>query len=301
MPKAGAIAVLAALLTAREAHAWGLSFKPLARGELWPRVELRRDANDAKDAKDAKGAKGVIDARVFLHQVTNPARTFGPYLNEKQVGALVFPARAGASVIALDPAMRVPMSSLVPGRYELRVRAEDAEGKLLAEAVGIVDEVRVAELTAMQARSSRASIAAANETDSAQSPAPHLDPMVARLDARELSTLPSDDARKTAQVFAVVLAARDAESFRQLVAQGGLKTDKGTVPHAELEKQLSKGIDAFVGPAPRAAWHVQYTRDTPDRFTMRPSATATEHVAFQKSADGRWRIDRVGRKKPVDE
>jgi hypothetical protein len=280
---------LAASLLVMPVHSAGIAFKPLRAGEHWPRVELRRDVKDPAAPRTA---------HVFLRQVTNPGRTFGPYLAEKDVALVDFPARAGAKTLALDGVLHVPSSALVAGRYELRVRADDVPGQPVVEAVALLDEAHIARVVAAASATSRGgpTASAAFEGDD-DAPSPSADPKLARLDARELAALPSDEARKAAQVFAYVLATRDSEAFRQLVVERGLKTDSGTVPHRELEKQLAKGIDPFVGPLPRAAWHVQYSKESPDRFRMKPSANAAEQVGFQKGADGRWRIEQVARKK----
>jgi len=267
----------------------GIAFKPLRAGEHWPRVELRRDAKDPSAPRSA---------RIFLRQVTNPGRTFGPYLNEKEVASVEFPARVGAKAVALDGVLHVPTSALVAGRYELRVRADDVAGQAAIEAVALLDEAHIARLVAAASATSRGALTASDTFGGdGDTPSPSADPKLVRLDARELAALPSDEARKTAQVFAYVLATRDSDAFRQLVAERGLKTDSGTVAHRDLEKQLAKGIDPFVGPLPRAAWHVQYSKESPDRFRMKPSANAAEQVGFQKGADGRWRIEQVARKK----
>jgi hypothetical protein len=274
-------------------HAASVSFLPMQRGDRWPRVELRRDAKDSK---------GALEGRVTLRQVTNPQSRFGPYLTAKEVGSLELPAGRASARVALGEVLRVPLSSLVPGRYELEVQLLGSERAVIARGVASIDEAAIEALVNPAAKKLRGegvpSVDGANAEGSTESH--EVDPKLVTLDARELATLPSEEARKTAKVFAIVLAARDGETLRQMIPQGGLKTDKGTMPHPELERQLAAGMDPLFGPPPKAPWHVQFDRAAADRFTMRPSARASQSVTFERGADGHWRVGQVSKKKSLE-
>ena len=277
------------------AHAASVGFRPIAKGDRWPRVELKREIGDKP---------GPMTAHIFLKQVTNPSIKFGPYLNEKEVGVLVFKGRGPAAVQPLDGAVTVPSSGLLAGRYELRVRVDTQDGTMAAAAVATLDETRIALISgasSLGVRTRASAGARSDETSAAASPNANPDPKLVHLDAREMAALPTDEARRAAQVFAFVLTTRDAESFRQLVAQDGLQTDKGRLSHTELGKQVPKGLDPFLGPPPRAPWHVVFARDTPNRFSMKPSKTGDDEVSFRKGSDNRWRIEQVSRKKSTPE
>ena len=285
-------AFLVAMASAGFASAATVSFRAPAKGERWPSVELRREAKDPA---------GALEARVTLRQVTNPRQVFGPYLFAKDVGVVALAPKQSSTRQSLDRVVSVPASSLVPGRYELRVRVLTAARAVVGEGATLLDEARVDALAGRRTVPTSGFAVAAESRESSAEPL-SADPKLAVLDASELASLPSREARMTAQTFAYVLATRDAGAFRQLVAERGLRTDRGTVPHAELERQTQGGLDALVGPAPRAPWHVEFRRDTPDRFTMKPRAKAAESVTFEKSADGRWRIGEVSRKRaPSDD
>jgi hypothetical protein len=281
--------VVGGLLLADSVHAAGISFKPGQRGERWPRVELRREARDPKEA---------LEGKVTLLQVTNPQRRFSPYLSAKEVGVVTLPSGRASSVIALTEVLHVPLSTLAPGRYELAVEVRAPSGEVLGKAAAAIEEAAIEALVAPSSASrgsARGIDAEAPDLALAKASA-GLDPKLVVLDKRELAALPSDDARATARVFAIVVAARDAESFRQLVAEKGLKTDKGTIPHLELERQLAGGVDAFVGPPPKAPWHVQCDKGDRDRFTMRPTPQAAQAVTFERGEDGRWRVSQITKK-----
>lgn len=290
MPSRWALAV-ASLLVPGYVHAASVAFAPAARGERWPRVELRRDARDPK---------GELVGRVTLKQATNPQRRFSPYLTAKEVGALTIPAGRASARVALAEVVRVPLSSLAPGRYELAIELRSAGGELVGSGAVSLDEAFVEALVAPPTKGDRAPARASAAPEAGEAAPSEVDAKLVVLDARELAALPSEEARKSARVFAVVLASRDAETFRQMVPQSGLRTDKGTVPHPELERQLARGMDAFVGPPPRAPWHVSFDRDAPDRFTMRPSPRASQSVTFERGADGHWRVGQVAKKKSAE-
>jgi hypothetical protein len=284
-------AFLIACAVAGSVHAATITFRPIAKGERWPAVDVRREASDPPQA---------LEARVTLRQATNPRQVFGPYLTAKEVGAFTVAAKRATLRQPLDPLLRVPGSSLVPGRYELRVRILTPDGALVGEGLAAIDEAQIEVLAGRPVNARPVPSRAAEAETEAAEPSPG-DPKLAVLDARELAALPSKEARMTAQTFAYVLATRDGEAFRQLVAERGLRTDKGVVPHAELARQTARGVDPFLGPPPRAPWHVEFRREAPDRFTMKPSAKAAESVTFEKSADGRWRIGQVSRKRAAAE
>lgn len=280
------VAFFGATVFAGSVHGAQVSFRPPAKGERWPAVELKREAKDGPRA---------LEARVTLRQVSNPRQVFGPYLTAKEVGSFPWPAGRSSLRQPLERLVRVPASSLVPGRYEMRVTVLTTEGLTVGEGVASFEEDPAAAVRGDK----KAGRGSAGVLDDAPGGGPERegDPKLAVLDPRELASLPSNEARMTAQTFAYVLATRDAQAFRQLVAERGLGTDKGTVPHAELERQVQRGLDPLLGPAPRAPWRVEFHRETPDRFTMKPHANARESVTFEKSADGRWRIGQVSRKR----
>jgi len=284
-------AFLGASVVAASVHAATISFRAAAKGERWPVVDVRRDAGDPPEA---------LEARVTLQQTTNPRQVFGPFLAAKEVGVFTLPAKRASTSQPLTPLVRVPASSLVPGAYELRVKVLTPDGRIVGEGATIFDEARVEALAGrMTAARGAGPRDGAAELPSESPTTP--DSKLAVLDARELAALPSKEARMTAQTFAFVLATRDGDAFRQLVAERGLRTDKGTVPHAELERQVERGLDPLLGPPPRAPWHVEFRREAPDRFTMKPSAKAAQSVTFEKSADGRWRIGQVSRKRAASD
>jgi hypothetical protein len=283
--------LVAALSLPGYVHAATISFTPPARGERWPRVELRRDQKDPK---------GELSGRVTLRQATNPQRRFSPYLAPKEVGVLALPAGRASSLVALTQVLRVPLSSLAPGRYELEVELRGPGGEVVGRGAASLDEAVIEAMVAPQPRGARGAAAVSAEAGEGEGASGEVDAKLVVLDPRELASLPSEEARKSARVFAVVLASRDAETFRQMVPQNGLKTDKGTVPHPELERQLAGGMDALVGPPPRAPWHVAFDRNAPDRFTMRPSPRASQSVTFERGADGHWRVGQVTKKKSAE-
>lgn len=284
-------AFLIACAIAGSVQAATITFRPLAKSERWPSVEVRREASDSPQA---------LEARVTLRQTSNPRQVFGPYLTAKEVGTFTVPAKRVSLRQPLEPLLRVPGSALVPGRYELRVRILSPDGGLVGEGVAAIEEAQIEALAGRPVSTRSAPSRMAEAESAAGEPSPG-DPKLAVLDARELAALPSKEARMTAQTFAYVLATRDGEAFRQLVAERGLRTDKGVVPHAELARQTARGVDPLLGPPPRAPWHVEFRREAPDRFTMKPTPKAAESVTFEKSADGRWRIGQVSRKRAASE
>lgn len=286
------VLALGCVLVPGYVHAASVSFAPMRPGDRWPRVELRRDAKDPK---------GALEGAVTLRQVTNPRSRFSPYLAAKQVGSVALPAGRSTVRVALGEVVRVPLSSLAPGRYEIGVELRGPSGEVVARGVAAIEEAAIEALVAPASTSTRGARAEARGAAEAEGQAHEVDARLVALDPRELAALPSEEARKTAKVFAIVVAARDGETFRQLVPQGGLKTDKGTVPHPELERQLAGGMDALLGPPPRAPWHVQFDRRSADRFTMKPSPRASQSVTFERGADGHWRVGQVSKKKPSED
>lgn len=281
------VLALACVLLPVGAAAASVSFTPMQRGDRWPRVELRRDGKDPK---------GALAGRVTLRQVTNPRSRFGPYLTAKEVGTVALPAGRASARVALADVLRVPLSSLSPGRYELAVELRGPSGEVVARGVAAIEEAAIEALVAPAPATRPGARAESPGAEAAEREPQEVDPKLVALDPRELAALPSDEARKTAKVFAIVVAARDGETFRQLVPPGGLKTDRGTLPHTELERQLARGMDALLGPPPRAPWHVHVDRRSAGRFTMSPSLRAAHEVTFERGADGHWRVGQITNK-----
>jgi hypothetical protein len=281
-------ALIAAVVAGTTASAATVSFRSEPKAPPWPKIVVKRDPTDPREA---------LEARVFLHQVTNPERRYGGFLNAKEVAAFLLPSNKPELRASLASAMRISPALLMPGRYEVAVRVATKAGRALGEGVFAIDEAAISKLvTAERVSLSRASGPRAHE-DAAESEAVRgADPGLAVLDRAELARLPSETARRTAQVFAYVLATRDAEVFHQLVGKSGLETDNGRVAHEDVGRTLSSGLEGFLGPAPKAPWRVQFSKDSPSRFTMKPSAQAATTVTFAKGDDGAWRVERVMRK-----
>ena len=290
-PFRGLASVLAVIVaSSARASAASLIARPVRRGDHWPSVELHRDARDAT---------GAVEGRIFLHQVTNPQRRFGPFLNAKEVGLVRFSSERPVAVVSLERAVHVTLAALAPGRYELTIRAYAADGdRALAEAIVTLDEQAIERLSRPDDRRvPRDGSVSRPATEGATASA--ADPKLASLDGRELARLPSDAARRTAQVFAYVLATRDVETFQQLVGERGLRTERGTRTHKELAQELRGGLDPLLGATPKSPWHVLFSRESPATFTMKPSATSPTAATFAKGDDGIWRLEGATRKKAL--